>query len=186
MKKKYYIVGSIVFFCSLTILTSCSNSFKKEALSVAGILCEAYKLEESGSAKEGIAKDGNSKIIFIPSNVTKSKQYLISKSRNIDQLFQKINLNIANKNSDDYFNAVFLETIINLDYYYLTGSFFDENYDTKRTISKSELQNVSAWVLDSFYSGRMPQILKEEWTGMDKQKKIDAVYKFISFIEKEI
>ena len=47
--------------------------------------------------------------------------------------------------------------------------------------SELDLNNVSNWVFDKFYSERMPKFLKEEWKGKNHSQKIDEVNKYINF-----
>jgi hypothetical protein len=160
----------------------CSNSFKKETLEVAKILSDAYGLEQTGSPKEDISNDGSTKVIVIPSDKKMSKKLLIEKRKDIAVLYEKLNSYSTHKDNEYYFDSIFLKTVINLDYHYLNGKYFDEHFSPQNIISEADLQNVSGWVIEDFYSNRMPEGLRKDWKGMDKASKLTDIYENILFL----
>jgi len=173
----------IFMFLLFFIFESCArDEFKLSCLESGEILKNAKK-ELKISNVENVSDEGKIESIVIQFDNTKAKEYLKSKSNDLNKHYESIK-GYLNKSSERYSDALFMLAFVNEMTYWLSGKAIEDRCKYIRTVKTRDTGSLSQWIMDDVFAPFLnnDHTIKE-WLSMDSSSKYQDIYDFLTVSE---
>jgi hypothetical protein len=162
--------------------TCARDEFKGSCLESGEILKNAKKWLEIYDVVN-VSEDGKIKSTVVRFDNTKAKEYLKSKSNDLNTCYRFIK-GYLSESRERHNDALFMLALINEMTYWLSGQAIEDRCKYIRMIKTRDKDSLSQWIMDDVFA---PFINSEhtikEWLSMDDRSKYEDIYEFLTVSE---